>query len=65
MNTQETDFFDGVWFAIQYLVVQCDQPTIAKEIAKEAGINRAKAMSLQLVSEYEDDKMVKFIRTEL
>lgn len=45
MDTEDLDFLDGIWFAIQFLVVSCDQPTI--------------------VSEYEDIKMINFIRNEL
>lgn len=60
-----SDFLDGVWFAIQYLVVHCDNPTIAKEIAMDANIDRRRAMVLQTVSAYEDTKMIKFIMNEL
>ena len=59
---EDLDFYDGVWYAVQFLVIEHDQPTMAKEIAKGAGINQAKAMSLQMVSGYEDIKMLKFIR---
>lgn len=59
------DFLDGVWFAIQYLVVHFDQPTIAKEVARDANIDRRRAMFLQMVSAYEDTKMIKFIKNEL
>lgn len=65
LKQKDKDFEDGVWLAIQHLVIQCDQPTMAKEIARDAGINKAKALSLQMVSGYEDMKMIKFINREL
>lgn len=57
-------FNDGVWFAIQTLVATpgFDQPGIARDIAREAGLTAKEMRRLQKLSGYETRKMNKFIK---
>lgn len=58
-------FQDGVWYAVQYLVVTRDEPTMARELALSAGITKETAKKLQKLSDSYTDKMDKFIKEEL
>ena len=58
-------FQDGIWYAVQYLVVSRDEPTMAKELALSAGITKETAKKLQKLSGSYADKMDKFIKEEL
>lgn len=58
-------FQDGVWYAVQYLVITEDQPTMARELALSAGITKETARILQKATGYYAGKMKKFIEEEL
>lgn len=58
-------FHDGIWYAVQNLVVSEDQPTMARDLALSAGITKATAKKLQKLSGSYADKMKKFIEEEL
>lgn len=58
-------FHDGIWYAVQYLVVTEDQPTMARDLALSACITKETARKLQKLSGSYADKMDKFIKEEL
>ena len=58
-------FQDGIWYAVQYLIVSEDQPTMARDLALSAGITKETAKKLQKLSGSYADKMDKFIKEEL
>lgn len=61
-------FLTGVWFAIDYLVRYEDQPSMAVEIANEAGISRKNARQLWKDSDIEEcdnkNRMMYFLDNE-
>ncbi len=56
---------DGIWYAVQYLVVSEDRPTMARKLALSAGITKETARMLQEATGYYAGKMKKFIEEEL
>lgn len=60
---QEILFNDGIWYAIQELVVDYDEPTIARDILKKAKIFKDEMRRCQRKSGYLDDIMRKFINS--
>ncbi len=53
----ERGFRDGVWFAVEYLVLTVDQPTIANQLIAEAGIAREDALRIMLQTRYGTRKL--------
>ncbi len=58
-------FLSGVFSAMQYLVVDVDQPQLAKELAEIHGIDRSLALKESRLTGFEVRKMNRFIRQEL
>ena len=58
-------FIDGIWFSVQYLVLQHDQPTMAIDLVKESGLSRKDCVNAQKRSGYRMKDMMKFIDDEL
>lgn len=54
-------FNNGVWTAIQILVVGYDKPTLAAHIVKECGLSREDCTESQLASGLENETMQNFI----
>lgn len=66
METRESQWFDcGVFSAIQHLVLEHDQPSMAADIAKQHGIEREWALRESRRTGYEVRRMNKWIREEL
>lgn len=63
-NRKSHTFNRGIWYAIQELVY-LDEPTLAKNIARAANINKEEARYLQKGSGFLDDVMKDFISKEL
>ena len=60
---EEIPFNDGVWFAIQTLIVDYDEPTIAKHILNELNMDKKEMRRCQKKSGYLDEIMKKFINS--
>ena len=58
-------FNSGVFYAMQYLVLEQDQPTFAAEIARESGMTKEFALKESKKTGYQVREMNKFIRKEL
>jgi hypothetical protein len=60
------EFIDGIWFAVQHIVVVRDMPAIAIGIIKESNlsIDDCKAAKKKGVVLFHN-QMMKFIKTEL
>ena len=58
-------FIDGCWFSVQFLVLQQDQPTMARDLIKEARLSLKQCMEAQKRSNYRMKEMVDFIEKEL
>ena len=56
-------FEHGVWLTVQYLIIDRDQPTFAKEIIDMTGITREQAKKLQ-DKEYEQGRVIKALEEE-
>lgn len=69
MTTTKKPFDDGfdagVFFAMQHLVLEHDQPSLAKDIAKAAAIKKEWALKESKRSGYRVRRMNRFIREEL
>lgn len=65
MKNDLDQFTCGVFSVMQELVLVYHEPTLAKEIAKSHGINKAEALKLAKHSGYCVREMNKFIREEL
>jgi len=59
------EFLYGVWSAIQSIVIDWDEPTIAREIARANHINKKLAVELQQGTEYKAPGMAAFIREHI
>ena len=57
-------FNSGVFYTMQYLVLDIDEPNIAKELGKNAGITKKWALEESKKTGYRVRKMNKFIREE-
>jgi len=59
-------YWRGVWTAIEFLVIYDDQPTLAADLARTAGISRDEARKLRKNSVYEDmdKRMGRFLKQE-
>ena len=60
---EEIQFNDGVWFAIQTLIVDYDEPTIAKHILNEMKMDKKEMRRCQKKSGYLDETMREFINS--
>jgi hypothetical protein len=58
---EEIQFNDGVWFAIQTIIVDYDEPTIARHILSELKIDKKEMRRCQKKSGYLDEIMREFI----
>lgn len=61
----DNNFTDGIWFAVQHIVVVRDMPAIAVGIVKEAGLSVVDCLAAQKRSGSFDMQMMKFIKEEL
>lgn len=64
-DSMNSEFYQGIWFSVQFLVVDCDMPTMAKDLIKSAQLSREDCISLQKDSGSFDDEMKKFINIEI
>ena len=58
---EEISFNDGVWYAVQYLVIERDEPTYAKELVRDLKLTKKEMRRAQKKSGYLDEIMRKFI----
>lgn len=61
----DNNFTDGIWFAVQHIVVVRDMPAIAVGIVKEASLSVVDCLAAQKRSKSFDNQMKKFIKEEL
>ena len=59
------EFIDGIWFAVQHIVVVRDMPAIAIGIIKESNLSIDDCKAAQKRSGSFHNQMMKFIETEL
>ncbi len=59
------EFIDGIWFAVQHIVVVRDMPAIAAGIIKESDLSIDDCKAAQKRSGSFHNQMMKFIKTEL
>ena len=56
-------FNEGVWYAVQYLVLAVDEPTLAKDLLETTNVEQKEWLDIQYETGYEDDKMDKFLKS--
>ena len=59
------EFIDGIWFAIQHIVIVRDMPAIAVGIVKEGCLSIADCKAAQKRSGSFNKQMMQFIKNEL
>lgn len=59
------NFIDGIWFAVQHLVIVRDVPAIAAGIIDEASLSIDDCKAAQKRSGSFNDQMLEFIKNEL
>lgn len=59
------NFIDGIWFAVQHIVIVRDMPVIAVGIIQEAGLSIEDCKAAQKRSSSFNEKMFEFIENEL
>ncbi len=52
---------EGIWYAIQHLVIEEDEPTIARHIVRDVKLTKYEMRRCQKKSGYLDEIMKKFI----
>ena len=65
MTKETNQFLSGVFYAMQYLVLEYDQPSMAAEIYKASGMTKGWTLKESKKTGYQVRKMNKFIREEL
>lgn len=60
---EEILFNDGVWYTIQHLVIDADEPTIAKDLVRELNLSKQEMRRAQKKSGFLDEIMRKFINS--
>lgn len=61
-NISNWGFNSGLWLAIQYLVVDVDEPTYATELVRISGLSYSQMVELQESSRYKNRIMRRFIK---
>lgn len=59
------DFIDGIWVSVQYLVLSVYQPTTARDLIRDVGLNVRQCFKAQERSLYRHLEMMKFINDYL
>lgn len=52
---------NGIWIAVQFLVISHNETELAKQLIKEAGLSKENCFMSQMQSDFENDTMYKFI----
>ena len=55
------EFNSGVWSAVQFLVISHNETELARQLIKESGLSKEECNLCQMDSDFENDKMYKFI----
>lgn len=58
-------FIDGIWFAVQHIIIVRDMPKVAAEIIKKADLSFEVCKTAQERSGLYDKEMMEFIKNEL
>ena len=58
-------FIDGIWVSVQYLVLSVYQPTTARDLICDVGLNVRQCVKAQKRSLYRHLEMMKFINDYL
>lgn len=57
-------FAEGIWFAVECLVIEYDQPTMARHILMGAGIKKKEALAILAKTKYCVEDMTDFLNKE-
>ena len=58
-------FNEGVWYAIQFLVLSEDEPSLARDIIREMNVSKDVWEDIQYGTGHGNEKMLKFLRNAL
>ncbi len=56
-------FNDGIWYAVQFLVIDEDEPTLARDLLKDVNMSKEEMRRCQKKSGFLDDIMREFIKS--
>lgn len=60
---KKDDIKDGIWIAVQFLVISHKDETLAKFLIKEAGLSKTDCYISQTLSDFQNEKMYEFINS--
>lgn len=60
---KKDDIKDGIWIAVQFLVISHKEETLAKFLIKEAGLSKTDCYISQTLSDFQNEKMYEFINS--
>lgn len=57
------EFNNGLWIAIQFLVISHKENELAKQLIKETGLSKEQCFTCQMESDFENEIMYDFINS--
>lgn len=54
---------NGIWIAVQFLVVSHNETELARQLIKETGLSKENCFMSQMQSDFENDIMYEFINS--
>ena len=58
---ETNDLNNGIWIAVQFLVISHNETELAKQLIKESGLSKENCLISQKQSDFENDIMFEFI----
>lgn len=58
---ETNDLNNGIWIAVQFLVISHNETELAKQLINECGLSKEECFLCQMQSEFENDVMYEFI----
>lgn len=55
------EFNNGIWTAVQFLVISHNETELAKQLVEESGLSKDECFVCQKESDYENKEMCEFI----
>ena len=56
-------FNEGVWYAVQHLVLSEDEPTLAQDLLRAMNVDKKEWLDIQCGTGYQNDKMKRFLKS--
>lgn len=60
-NERDKGFAEGLWYAVQQVLIFENEPEIARGLVNESGVQKWEFRKAQLVNGFENERMYKFL----